>query len=86
MIGKINSITLVLAALLVSTVTPIILKSGLGYPELSDAIRTQSIDTIDDMYVLAHILIQVGQSNDDVVKTVANRVLGEVKAGGSDFT
>ena len=40
MIGKANSITLVLSALLVSIVTPIVLKSGLNYPELSDAIRT----------------------------------------------
>ena len=40
MIGKANCITLVLSALLASIVTPIVLKSGLNYPELSDAIRT----------------------------------------------
>ena len=35
---------------------------------------------------MSHILIQVGQSNDVIVNTIANRVLGEVKAGGSDFS
>ena len=32
------------------------------------------------MHVIAHILTQIGQSNEVVVKTLANRVLGEFRS------
>lgn len=72
---------LAVCLILATTASAIVLSSG--SPNRVSSTHPKTYAQIDDRYVADYILSQMTASNDDVVKTIASRVLGEVSSNGA---